>query len=255
MNIRFFVLPLLFATSLVFAADKPNASSPQSEKEMKNISLKMVKVLGGKSPTRIERSVVTGLYEVFVGPKLFYITPDAKYIVQGNVMDLDTMEDVTEPRMATARLKAIESVGEDSMLVYPPKGETKHTVTVFTDIDCPYCKKLHSEVPAMNDAHIKVRYLLMPRAGKDTPSYQKAVSAWCGENPQKAYTDSINGEFVEQKTCTNPVDKHMTLATEMSIAGTPAIILESGTMIPGYVPASRLIEMLDKEKSGKKVSP
>ena len=255
MNSRFLFLPLLLVLSVASAKDDvASVSSPAAEKEMQNISLKMTKVLGGKAPSRIERSVVPGLYEVFVGAKLFYVTPDGNYIVQGTVLDLNTMKDVTEPKMASARLKAIESIGEESMLIYPAKGEAKYTLTVFTDIDCPYCKKLHSEMSTLNDAQVKVRYLLMPRTGKDSPSYQKAVSAWCNADPRKAYTDSVNGEFVEQKVCDNPVDRHMELANEMSIAGTPAIILESGTMIPGYVPAAKLIEMLEKDSAERKAA-
>ena len=130
------------------------------------------------------------------------------------------------------------------MIVFAPK-VVKHTVTVFTDIDCPYCRRLHKEVPAMNELGIKVRYLAFPRAGVHSPSFKEAVSVWCAKNPAQALTDAKAGKKVPEVTCDNPVLQHMALGEQVGVTGTPAMVLEDGRMLPGYIPATRLAQLLN----------
>jgi thiol:disulfide interchange protein DsbC len=120
----------------------------------------------------------------------------------------------------------------------------KHTVTVFTDIDCGYCRKLHREIDGYLKAGIRVRYLFFPRAGLGSESFNEAVSVWCAADRQQAMTDAKAGKPIEAKTCENPVIDHMQLGESLQISGTPAIVLESGDLVPGYVPAERLAAML-----------
>jgi thiol:disulfide interchange protein DsbC len=130
------------------------------------------------------------------------------------------------------------------MIIYSPK-QVKHRVTVFTDIDCQYCRRLHQEMAELNGMGIEVRYLLFPRAGVGSKSYDKAVTVWCSANRQQALTDSKAGKNLPNKTCDNPVDKHMALVEKLGITGTPTMVLEDGSMIPGYVPAARLLAALE----------
>lgn len=133
------------------------------------------------------------------------------------------------------------------MIVYAPK-QVKHTVTIFTDIDCPYCRKLHKEMQSYLDAGIEVRYLAFPRAGAGSESYKKAVSVWCAKNREEAMTRAKRGETVKSESCKHPVDRHLALVQRLGVNATPTIFLENGRRIPGYVPAQRLLQILEQEK-------
>jgi thiol:disulfide interchange protein DsbC len=188
-------------------------------------------------------SPVPGLYEVMIGSQIVYVTGDGRYFVDGRIVDLKTREDLTEPRLASIRKATVDAVPESDMLVFA-HAKYDHTVTVFTDIACPYCVKLHSQISKYEDEGIRVRYLFFPRAGAHSPSYDEAVSVWCSDDRNQALTDAKAGKKIPAKTCDNPVDEHMAVARKVGINGTPAIMLETGEMIPGYVEPKRLAQML-----------
>jgi thiol:disulfide interchange protein DsbC len=137
----------------------------------------------------------------------------------------------------------LEALDESEMVVFAPENPQK-TVTVFTDFDCTYCRKLHQEVPVLNELGIAVRYLAYPRAGVGSASYDKMVSAWCADDPNTALTDAKMGKAIPQKTCANPVAKQYRLGDDFGVTGTPALILEDGQLLPGYMPASALAARL-----------
>jgi Protein-disulfide isomerase len=195
-------------------------------------------------PDSIEPAPIPGLYEVIFGPQLFYVSADGHYLFRGHIFDLKLRQDVTEPRQALARIKAIERVGEENMIVFAPK-EVKHTVTIFTDIDCPYCRKLHQEIDGYTRLGIKVRYLLFPRTGVGSPSYDKAVSVWCADNRQDAITLAKAGKKVTEKKCDNLVEQQMALGQLVGVTGTPAIVMANGRILPGYIPPRELVKFLD----------
>lgn len=200
--------------------------------------------LGGVEPDSVRESPVDGLFEVVVDGRLLYLSADGRFIVSGSVVDLEKGEDVTEPRRSEIRAETVAAVGEGSMVVFTPPGGAKHAITVFTDIDCGYCRKLHSEMADYHAQGIEVRYLFFPRTGLETPSYDKAVSVWCADDKQDAMTKSKKGESIEERSCPNPVKAHYELGGNLGVQGTPAIVTETGRMIPGYVPAERLSEIL-----------
>ena len=189
---------------------------------------------------------VSGLYEVVMGPRLFYVSEDGRYLIQGNVIDIQSRENITEVKLAKAKKAVMEQMGEDKMVVFAPE-KPEHTITVFTDIDCGYCRKLHREIEDYNKEGISVRYLFFPRAGVGSPSYEKAVSVWCADDRKQAMTDSKAGKEIETKTCDNPVQDHMLLGQAMGVTGTPAVVLEDGEMLPGYVPAKRMAKFLNAD--------
>jgi thiol:disulfide interchange protein DsbC len=217
-------------------------AGPAEDKQVIQAQLKQI--IPDAPPAQIEPSVIQGLYEVSVGPMVLYMTADGKYAFNGSLIDLETRENLTEAAKAEARKAQMAKVPQESMIVYPAKGDVKHTITVFSDIDCPYCHKLHKEIPALNEAGVTVRYLAYPRSGINTPSYHKAVSVWCSEDPAKRMDDAMIGKAVPPKRCDNPVADHMRLAREFGVNGTPNIILERGDLLPGYVPAQELIQLL-----------
>jgi thiol:disulfide interchange protein DsbC len=184
---------------------------------------------------------------VQLGSRLFYISNDGKYLMQGSLIDMETRVDLSEERRKQIRAEAIDELGVDNMIVFPAKA-TKHEVTVFTDIDCTYCRKLHREIEQYNARGITVRYVMYPRSGINTPSYDKAVAVWCEDNRQEAMTRAKAGETLTgSRDCKNPVKEHMKLGETMGLRGTPAIVLTDGEMLPGYVPADKLAMALDSK--------
>ncbi len=134
------------------------------------------------------------------------------------------------------------------MIIYKPKEETKAVITIFTDLDCSYCRKLHAEIPKLVDMGIEVRYLAFPRQGVGSPAYDTLVAIWCARDRSEAMTQAMHGQSPGIMTCANPVENHMRLGQKAGIAGTPTIIFADGTMSPGYSSASRLARDAIKHK-------
>jgi thiol:disulfide interchange protein DsbC len=222
-----------------------SATAPADEsKEARAVRAALAKVLPHATPDQINPTPVNGLYEVVVGPQLFYVTADGNYLIQGSVIDLKERRDLTGERRDTLRRDAVNGIGEDKMVIFAPE-HPRHTITVFTDLDCTYCRKLHSQIGQYNANGIAVRYLLYPRSGVDTPSYYKAVSVWCAKDRNDALTRAKAGEEMPRADCDNPVKEHLAMGEMIGVSGTPAIVLEDGTLVPGYVPPLRLAQMLD----------
>jgi thiol:disulfide interchange protein DsbC len=226
---------------LTFTAYSAGAAEPDPNAAIKQ---SLAKVLPGVTPDQIQPSPMQGVSEVLVGPRLFYISDDGRYLLQGSLIDLETRKDISEERRKDIRLDAINNVGDDNMIVFPAE-EERHTITVFTDIDCGYCRKLHKEVDQFNAEGITVRYLMFPRSGINTPSFDKAVSVWCADDRRAALTKAKAGETVTPRKCDNPVKEQFELGSLLGVTGTPALILDDGELLPGYVPAKRLAQALD----------
>lgn len=193
-------------------------------------------------------SAINGLYEVTIGANIFYVADDGKHLLQGHLIDIAARKDLTEEKLSSTRKVALEKIGEKNMIVFKPK-TSKYTVSIFTDIDCGYCRKLHSELDQYLAEGITIQYLFFPRAGKGSDSYTKAVSVWCAKDRNAALTDAKKGNTPPAKTCDNPVDEHMQLGADFDVKGTPMIVTENGNVYPGYLPAKELLEVLKSEKN------
>jgi len=193
--------------------------------------------------TYIDSTPIEGVYQVIIGGQVIYMTRDARYMIDGNLVDLATKKNYSEDAMSVIRLSEIDKLGEDDMVVYTPE-TIRHTITVVTDIDCPYCRRLHSEMDQYMAGGVKVRYIFMPLKGKG--DYRTTVSVWCAKDQNEALDMAKAGADVEAKDCDNPIDEHLKVARNLGVRGTPAIILQNGSMLPGYVPASKLLSELDK---------
>ncbi|MGD8275401.1 MAG: DsbC family protein [Thiohalocapsa sp.] len=213
--------------------------------EAATIRAALAKVLPDFKPTSVKATPMEGLYEVEIGPQVMFVTGDGRYLIDGAIVDLETRENIAESAQSRARLRAIDQIGEDNMVTFEA-ASPEHTITVFTDIDCGYCRKLHGQIQAYNDAGISVHYLFYPRAGEKSESFEKAVSVWCADDRQDAMTRAKAGEKMPNRDCTNPVAQHMELGQLMGIRGTPAIVLDSGEMVPGYVEPKRLAGLLEQ---------
>ena len=187
----------------------------------------------------IAETKLTDLYEVTFGANIVYVDGKGHYLFNGNLLDLQTGEAVTVQRMRNLKATMLAKLDEKEMIVYGNK-DAEHTITVFTDIDCGYCRKLHNEMDQYIAQGIRVRYLAFPRAGVPSESAKVAESVWCAEDRNQAMTTAKQGGEVEAKTCENPVAKHYQLGQQFSVRGTPALFLEDGELLAGYVPAERL---------------
>ncbi len=237
------ILCLLLISNRLFADDKA---------VIEKITAHVQKLLPTLTIDQVKESPIKGLYAVTIGPRIIFFSEDARYMLQGEIIDTITMTNLTAAEAARAIAKAVENIGEENMIIYPatsPKGTPTDTVTVFTDIDCGYCRKLHKDINKYNKAGITIRYLFMPRAGKNSKSYDKAVSVWCAKDQKSAMTKAKKGQRIETKQCENPIDKHLILAKMLGINGTPALVLGNGELIPGYVPAEKLKIVLANERT------
>jgi thiol:disulfide interchange protein DsbC len=240
MNIHRMVTALMLSGSLLLASAQ--AAAPSTDTVIRNA---ISKILPHATIDEISPSPIKGISEVIMGTNLYYATDDGKYIFQGNLIDLGTRVNLSEERLRGIRLSLLKKVDQKDMIIFPAAKE-KHVITVFTDIDCGYCRKLHKEIKQYTSRGISVHYLSFPRSGANTPSFYKAEAVWCSKDRKEALTRAKLGESIPVVKCDNPVRKEMELGDELGVTGTPAIFLEDGTLLPGYVPAPQLAAELDR---------
>ncbi len=210
----------------------------------------LANIIPGQTPDVVAETPYKGFYEVVYGSDIFYLSEDGRYLFQGDMVDLKTQDNLTEGRRTKGRLNLMATADPASRLRYTPEdGKVAHVVDVFTDVDCTYCRKLHGQMAEYNRAGIEIRYLAFPRAGIGSNSYDKIVSVWCAEDQKAEMTLAKNGQKPQQRQCENPVQEHMALARKIGISGTPALILEDGTLMPGYLPPGQLKKILDERKA------
>ena len=177
---------------------------------------------------------------------VIYGTADGRFLFTGDMYAVQSegFVNLTDPIRADRRRGLMAGLNTGDMIVFSPDGERKAYVNVFTDVDCGYCRKLHQEMADINALGIEVRYLAYPRAGLDSDSYRRTVSAWCSKDPRHAITELKLGKNIPQRSCANPVGAQMELADQIGVSGTPALVTEDGRLIPGYLPAEDLARAL-----------
>jgi thiol:disulfide interchange protein DsbC len=214
-----------------------------ADADLEAVKKSLTKALPDISISEIKPSPIAGVYEVVADLQVIYVTADGKFLLMGDLVDLGTRSNLSAVKRSGLTKHAIDAIGEANMVVIGP-ANAKHTITVFTDVDCPYCAKLHLEVPQLVKEGVKVRYLLYPRTGIGSDTYNRSVAAWCSKEPATAIGTLKAGGKIEMKTCANPVKRHYELGQALHISGTPTIILDNGKIIPGYMPAANLLSML-----------
>jgi thiol:disulfide interchange protein DsbC len=256
-NTRFLmrVLPMksLFTASLallILAISPVTSIFADEAADIKELKSVLPKHIPNSGEASVKATPIKGLFEVMSDGQIMYMTKDARYIFDGDMYDMANRKNLTEEARGGIRLKKLNLLGEENMLVYRPKGEVKHTITIFTDIYCPYCRKLHGEMSDYMNNGVKVRYIFVPFKG--AKSVADSISVWCAKDRTKAMDMAKSGQEIESKTCDNPISKHQALATELGIRGTPAIMLESGQLIPGYIPSEKLLQQLNTVAVSKK---
>lgn len=237
------IAPLVLAcvASSGFAAEEPNAEQ------------KLRAALAEFAPdlpiTSIQESVLPGIYELVSDAQIYYLSPDARFMLEGSIVDLQEQVNISEQRRGVLQLALIDAVPEENMIVFNNKeGDADRWITVFTDTDCGFCQKLHREIEDITAADIRVRYLMFPRAGMQSPSHDELQSVWCSADQQEAMTIAKSGGRVPEAACDNPIQSHVDLAGQIGLRGTPLIYLDDGTKIPGYRPAAELIKMITESE-------
>jgi thiol:disulfide interchange protein DsbC len=198
-------------------------------------------------------SPIAGIYEFSQDADVSYITADGKYFLDGNLYDMHSRENLTEALRTHARMQMIAAVPESEMLIFSPPNP-KYTITVFTDVDCQYCRKLHSEMAELNHLGVRVRYMFFPRSGPDTESWRKAEVVWCSPNRNDALTRAKAGAALDMnKTCgPTPVAREYALGESIGVRGTPAIVTANGDYIAGYLPPKELVAQLKEYETTKR---
>jgi thiol:disulfide interchange protein DsbC len=206
----------------------------------------LVKLLpAGTKVDVLTPSPIPGVYQFVQGAEVSYLTADGKYYLDGNVYDMATRANLTEVLRARARMALINALPETQMLIFSPKNPL-YTITVFTDVDCQYCRKLHSDMAELNKLGIRVRYLFYPRTGPNTESWRKAEVVWCSADRNDTLTRAKAGAQLDMnKTCgPTPVAREYALGQSLGLRGTPAIVTESGDFINGYMPPRDLLQAI-----------
>ena len=193
---------------------------------------------------KVEQAPLAGYRQVIVGGQMVYISDDGKYLLQGSLLDTQTHRDLTAARLAVESKHKVDAVPLAKRIVFAPSAKPKFIVTVFTDLDCGYCRKLHSQIAEYNKRGIEVDYLFFPRSGIGSPSYDKAVSVWCAKDRNAAFTAAKAGANPAPLKCDNPVAEEFTLGSQVGVDGTPTIFAPDGTKLGGYLPPDQLLAKL-----------
>lgn len=195
----------------------------------------------------ISETPIEGLLQVQINSDIVYVTKDAEYLVQGQIMEMDSRVNITDQAKSTIRQGLLKDINVDELITFAPEApeEAKYELTVFTDIDCGYCRKLHSQIEEYNKDGITIHYMAFPRAGIGSESYDKFVSVWCAADQKGALTLAKNGVDPEPMTCKNPIADQYELGREVGVTGTPQLLTSDGTLIPGYMPPDQLRARLE----------
>ena len=193
---------------------------------------------------RIGAAPVAGFRQVIVGGQVVYVSDDGRHLLQGTLLEVAERKDLNEVAMSALRRELLAAVPDGDVIAFAPEAP-KYTVSVFTDVDCGYCRKLHDEIEAYNAQGIAIEYLAFPRMGPGSENFDEMVAVWCAEDPREALTRAKAGGEVRGKPCTSPVAMQYALGQRLGLTGTPMIVAADGSPLGGYVPPQQLRKALD----------
>ena len=236
----FLHLSFLFFTSACFGNDH--------ESILKGIRDNLLAISPEMPIEVIAGSEIPWLFQISLKDgSILYADKNGHFLFAGQIFDMRSgrFNNLTEKSRKKIRSDLLSLSPESEMVIFPSKTpKPLATITVFTDIDCGYCRKLHREVAMLNQLGVTVRYLAFPRAGIGSDSYKKIVAAWCSKDPKDALTRAKLGEDIGDLYCDNPIEKQLKLGEKLGVSGTPAIFFEDGTLQPGYIEADEMATRL-----------
>lgn len=218
--------------------------------QLAQVREKVAEMFDAIEPEDIEASPVDGWYTIQKGAIVAYVSGDGRYLLQGDLIDLDEQVNLSELARSDSRRKVMDSISDDDVIAFSPT-DVKYTVSVFTDIECSYCRRLHSQIQEYLAQGIEVRYLLYPRNGPASRSWNTSEEVWCSSDRQNALTMAKLDRKFQTGTCdASIVHDHYRMGQNVGLTGTPAIVLDDGTLIAGYVPPAQLRARLDQLTAG-----
>lgn len=261
MTLSRFRRPLLAATLTLLAAtaaaadDDASSSTPAIEA----LRAQLAEAYPRFEVDSIRPTPLDGVYEVVSGTDVMYLGEGGRYLLRGQLIDLDAKRNLTGQRRSELVHAKVDALGEDSMVVFGPgDGSAKHTITVFTDPSCPYCRRLHEDVLEMVEQYpVEVRYLMFPRQGLQSAAADELKNIWCADDPQQAMTRAKRGESVPQRPegCSTPLERHFQAAQAVGVNGTPYLMIgDDGPVFSGYRPTRELLGMLGIRADGGQAS-
>ncbi len=228
---------LLFLLTLAGVAFAQDDTTTEIERKVRALAPGAISIAISETP-------LDGILQVQLNNEIYYATEDAKYLLIGRIMDLDTHVNITDLAKSAIRKDLLAGLDTSQQISFTPT-EIKHELLVFTDIDCGYCRKLHNQINEYMAEGIAINYAAFPRAGPDSHSFEKFVSVWCADDQRSALTLAKNGDEPEPLQCENPVAEQYELGKSIGVTGTPALVASDGTLIPGYMPPAQLKQRLD----------
>jgi len=237
-------IPLGLAALLVGMLMTTAHAGVAEEKNFNVVEEKLRTLVPNAKTMAISETPIQGLLQVQINSDIVYVTANGQYLLQGQIMDIDTRTNITDQAKSGIRLGLLADLNQAEQISFAPE-KPKYDLLVFTDIDCGYCRKLHSQMSEYNAEGIAVHYLAFPRAGVGSASYDKFVSVWCADDPKEALTLAKNNNDPEPLKCPNPIEDQYELGREVGVTGTPALVTTDGTLIPGYMPPAQLRERLE----------
>ena len=192
----------------------------------------------------VKPAALPGLYEVISDGKVYYLSGNGKFLLAGKLYDLEAGTDLTENTYNEMRRNMVAGIRDDETIVYAPR-DYKYTVNVFSDPECPYCRKLHGQIEQYNERGIRIRYLLLPLLGEQ--ARRQAVGAWCSRDRRAALDRAKLGAPVPAGSCDNPIDKNISFAALLGVHATPAFLLDNGRLVLGYRPPAELLQIIKEE--------
>lgn len=223
----------------------PAAPAAADEATRERIETALQALAPGMKVDAVAPSPIPGFLEVALGARVIYVSQDGTQLLQGSLIDIASRESLTQASEARLRRDMLAKVGDDTGITFAA-ANPRYEVTVFTDIDCGYCRRMHGEIAEYNRLGITVNYLFYPRAGVGSESYQKAVNVWCAPDRRKALTEAKAGKDLPAGNCTSPVTRDYDLGRRVGLDGTPAIYSANGTHLGGYVPPAEMLARLDE---------
>lgn len=236
---------LLLQLTLALALQSATVYADESGEELAAVREKVSELFAEIRPEQVFPGPIDGWYTIRKGAIIAYVSADGRYLMQGDMIDLDKQVNLSEDERDNARRDMMSAVPDSETIIFSPKKVT-HRVSVFTDVDCTYCRRLHSQINDYLAKGIEVRYLLYPRNGPASPSWATAEKIWCADDRNAALTAAKSDKNFETHSCdTSIVSEHYAIGQDVGLRGTPAIVLEDGTLISGYLPPEQLALRLD----------
>lgn len=235
---------LVFAILLASLSMPVAFAGAAEESDFNVVEEKLRSLVPSATTIAVSETPIEGILQVQINSDIVYVTSNGQYLLQGQIMDIDSRINITDQAKSGIRLDLMNGLKREEQISFAPE-QAKYDLLVFTDIDCGYCRKLHNQMAEYNEAGIAIHYMAFPRAGVGSASYEKFVSVWCSDDQQAAMTLAKNGGDLEPQKCPNPVAEQYNLGHELGVTGTPALVTNDGTLIPGYVPPAQLRQRLE----------